>query len=203
MKKIIALCGLIGSGKDTCASYLVDNGFRKESFATPLKDAVASIFGWDRGMLEGDTAESRAWREELDPVWTSMLGQPITPRKMLQVFGTEVVRNGFHDKTWVYSLIARISKAPANYVISDCRFPNELESLRSIGAVCVRVTRGELPSWWTSAVAACGGDTAAQLELHLAGIHPSEWSLAGSKFDLEIDNSGSLINLYSQCDTLR
>ena len=56
---LIGLVGLIGSGKDTVAERLVSHhGFVRDSFAQSLKDATASIFGWDREMLEGNT-ESR------------------------------------------------------------------------------------------------------------------------------------------------
>ena len=49
---IIGICGFIGSGKDTAADYLVNShGFRRESFANSLKDAVAAVFNWDREML--------------------------------------------------------------------------------------------------------------------------------------------------------
>ena len=49
---IIGVCGFIGSGKDTIADYLTNfHGFRRESFAGSLKDAVAQVFGWDRTML--------------------------------------------------------------------------------------------------------------------------------------------------------
>ena len=45
---IIGFVGLIGSGKDTAADYLVNSyEFRRDSFAATLKDAVAAIFGWD------------------------------------------------------------------------------------------------------------------------------------------------------------
>ena len=46
---IIGICGLIGSGKDTAADYLVNfHEFRRLSFAASLKDAVSAIFNWDR-----------------------------------------------------------------------------------------------------------------------------------------------------------
>ena len=50
-------------GKGTVADILVENR-TKLSFADKLKDGVASVFGWDRDMLEGDTDRSRIWREK-------------------------------------------------------------------------------------------------------------------------------------------
>ena len=77
---IIGICGLIGSGKGTVADFLVEHqGFTKISFADKLKDGVASVFDWDREMLEGKTPESRAWREKVDPYWSTETGNPITP----------------------------------------------------------------------------------------------------------------------------
>jgi hypothetical protein len=63
---IIGICGLIGSGKGSVGDILVEQGFTKVSFADKLKDGVATIFGWNRAMLEGDTDESRNWREQPD-----------------------------------------------------------------------------------------------------------------------------------------
>ena len=77
---IVGICGLIGSGKGTVADILVEQGFTKVSFADKLKDGVATIFGWDRAMLEGDTNESREWREQVDEFWTKETGRTITPR---------------------------------------------------------------------------------------------------------------------------
>ena len=69
---IIGICGLIGSGKDTIADYLVEkHNFTKMSFADKLKDAVSQMFEWDRELLDGKTAASRKWREEPDAYWRS------------------------------------------------------------------------------------------------------------------------------------
>ena len=100
---IIVIAGLIGSGKDTTADYLVNvHGFRKESFAGSLKDAVSDIFGWDRVLLEGQTQHSREWREQIDEWWSERLEQPkLTPRWVLQYVGTDVMRKWFHNDIWV------------------------------------------------------------------------------------------------------
>jgi len=48
---IIGICGLIGSGKDTIADYLVkEHNFIKLSFADKLKDCVAEMFDWNRDL---------------------------------------------------------------------------------------------------------------------------------------------------------
>ena len=95
---IVGLVGLIGSGKGTVGDMLISEGFKHESFAAPLKDAAASIFYWNRDSLEGVTPESRAWRERVDTWWSEHLGIPnFTPRLALQLLGTEVFRNHFHQ----------------------------------------------------------------------------------------------------------
>ena len=71
---IVGICGLIGSGKDTIADHLVqDHNFVKISFADKLKDTVATLFDWDRTLLDGKTEQSRLWREQEDPYWSKEL----------------------------------------------------------------------------------------------------------------------------------
>ena len=56
---IIGICGLMGSGKDTIADHLIqEHQFKKISFADKLKESVATMFDWDRTMLDGQTDES-------------------------------------------------------------------------------------------------------------------------------------------------
>ena len=131
---IIGICGLIGSGKDSVADILVqEKNFKKISFADKLKDGVATVFGWDRSMLEGKTSNSRDWREEKDDFWSAELGKDISPRLVLQLFGTECMRQGFYDGIWV-SLVKKhiIDNPKQNFVIPDVRFPNEANMIKSI-----------------------------------------------------------------------
>ena len=103
MTNLIGICGLIGSGKDTIAGTLVGIGWKRYSMAKPLKDMTAALFNWPRDMVEGDTAESRAWREQRDDWWSERLAREITPRSVLQYMGTEVMRQNFHDDIWAVS----------------------------------------------------------------------------------------------------
>lgn len=197
---IIGICGLIGAGKDTIADYLVNiHEFRRESFASSLKDAVASVFGWDRIMLEGRTKQAREWREQLDLWWAERLDIPtLTPRWVLQNWGTEVCRRGFHDDIWIASLENKLRVSHDHVVISDCRFPNEIEAIRRAGGQVIRVVRGPDPDWFVAAMRHFyhGTDLPADMP------HSSEWAWAGTRFDAVLENNQSLNELYIQINDL-
>ena len=206
---IIGICGFIGSGKDTVADYLVNfHEFRRESFANTLKDAVAAVFGWDRTMLEGRTKEAREWREQVDPWWAERLNKPtLTPRWILQQWGTEVCRNGFHDDIWSASLENKMRKTKDNIVISDVRFPNEIKAIKNAGGQVVRVIRGSDPEWYQDAWNVNQGHSnmnwaISKMNMERLGIHASETAWIGRGIDLEIDNNGSIDDLFSQIKSL-
>jgi hypothetical protein len=201
---IIGICGFIGSGKDTAADYLVGfHGFRRDSFAGTLKDAVAAVFGWDRELIEGRTPEARAWREQVDEWWAERLQMPhLTPRWILQHWGTEVCRQHFHDDIWIAALQARLAKRSDHTVISDVRFPNEIKAIKEQGGKIVWIQRGQLPSWHIMAAKANAGDLYAQTKLKELGVHASETSWVGTNFDSILDNNGSIESLYTQLKNL-
>lgn len=197
---IIGVCGFISAGKDTIADYLVNiHGFRRESFANCLKDAVSQVFGWDRVMLEGRTRQAREWREQVDPWWSKRLNMPnLTPRWVLQYWGTEVARRGFHDDIWIAALENKLRNSRDDVVISDCRFPNEIASIRRAQGTVIRVARGEDPTWFHTALAANGGDVQAQQDLAGLGVHASETAWIGTQFDAVLNNNHDLEHLYQQ-----
>lgn len=204
---IIGVCGLIGSGKDTIADYLQNiHQFRRESFAHTLKDAVSHIFGWDRELIEGRTRESREWREQVDPWWAERLNMPhLTPRYVLQVWGTEVARRSFHDDIWIASLENKLRKTTDDVVISDCRFPNEIRAIKEAGGIVIRVVRGPEPVWYELAETVNRGPAKninwrlSKNQLETYGIHASETGWIGTEFDAVIDNNADgLDNLYRQ-----
>ena len=207
---IIGVCGLIGAGKDTIADYLVNiHQFRRESFANTLKDAVSSVFGWDRELLEGRTRQSREWREQVDPWWSERLGMTITPRWVLQYWGTEVVRKSFHDDTWIASLENKLRKSNDDIVISDCRFPNEIAAIKRAGGKVIRVHRGPDPDWYRFAEIVNRGPERnlewswAKNQLEKFDIHASETAWVGTQFDAVIDNNADgMDQLYAQVKQL-
>ena len=141
---IIGLVGFIGSGKGTVGDILETNyGFRKQQFAGSLKDAASAIFDWPRHLLEGDTSESRKWREKKDEYWSNALGMELSPRLALQLLGTESGRNVFGDNLWTTSVKARIDNDRVNldHVITDVRFPNEIDVIRQWGGRVYRVNK--------------------------------------------------------------
>ena len=197
---IIGLVGFIGSGKDTVASRFISYGCVKDSFAAPLKDACAAIFGWPRELLEGDTVESREFRETPDMFWTRKLGiDNFTPRLSLQLVGTDVLRNHFHQDIWLSSLEYRfrIKNSDQNVVISDARFRNELKLIKSLNGIVVWVQRGELPIWFDDDVKANEGNAIARkiMQTRWRDVHESEWNWAGFPVDYIINNNGSMEDL--------
>lgn len=175
---IIGLCGLQGSGKDTVADYLVKNlNFTKMSFADPVKSITSIIFDWDRKLLEGDTCQSREFREKKDEWWSQTLNENITPRKMLQYIGTDLFRHNFNSDIWVKILEKKILNNKSNIVISDCRFPNEIKMLKKNGAIIIRIIREQK---------------------NLSNLHESDLALINEKYDIKINNTGTKQELYSK-----
>lgn len=207
---IIGICGFIGSGKDTVADYLVNlHHFRRESFANTLKDAVSAVFGWDRTMLEGRTKQARAWREQVDTWWAERLTIPeLTPRWILQQWGTEVCRKNFHNDIWIASLENKLRNSRDDVVISDCRFPNEIRAIKQAGGIVVRVVRGPEPEWYDAAVSRNRGPNGNSTwalsgrKLEQLGVHDSESAWVGTRFDVILDNNGTLDDLYQQVKKL-
>lgn len=197
---IIGLVGFIGSGKGTVGDILETQGFSKDSFAKPLKDACSIMFGWPREMLEGDTEVSRKWREEPDSFWSEKFGYTFTPRLALQLMGTEAGRNVFHQDVWVISLLNRAKGK--DVVVTDVRFKNEINYIQQNGGVIVRVRRGEEPDWYKLAEDAAAGFSSAIMGMKDKGIHQSEWDWIGSEFNYTIDNDGTVNELGNKVKEL-
>lgn len=205
---IIGIVGLIGSGKDTIANHLVKNhSYERYSWATPLKDLAADLFGWDRNMLEGVTPETRQQREIKDEWWSTKLGRDWSPRSALQIMGTEVMRNSLHPDIWVLAGQRRIANK-VNVVISDTRFPNEIKAIREMGGQIWMVHRGSMPEWYVKLIDLKKDPnfTSELVEWFMREnyplVHASEYSWAGTTFDAVIPNDRSIHNLEHIVDVI-
>lgn len=191
--------GFAGSGKGTISDLLVDKyQYKKMALADPVKDATAVIFGWDRALLEGDTEESRTFREAPDEFWSERFGFKVTPRWALQKMGTEGGRDTFHDSLWVTALERRINSD--NVVVTDVRFPNEIKKIKSLGGYIVRVRRGKEPEWYDTAYNQNINFenkiiSIDEMKVYHPEIHISEWAWIGQPMDYVIHNNGTLNEL--------
>lgn len=116
-------------GKDTAADYLVRKyRFKKLAFAEPLKEAAKIIYGFTNEQVYGDL------KEVIDEFWNE------TPRQVLQTAGTNALRNHHRQDIWVMATKRKLIKEPnTNWVISDVRFINEAEMIKSLGGFVIRV----------------------------------------------------------------
>jgi hypothetical protein len=207
---ILGIIGNIGCGKGAASEYLQSkHNFEHLSFADSLKYAVSAIFGWSFEMLKGATPESREWREQIDPWWSTRLQIPdLTPRWILQQWGTEVGRRSFHSDIWVASLENKILSSDRNVVIDDCRFANEMDIIRKNGGSLVRINRGSLPEWYNMALTQLklqevyGNDPNWDdtMAAEYPEVHVSEWGWVNQSFNYEVENNGTLEQLHTKLD---
>lgn len=186
MYKIVGISGFRGAGKDTLANILAKMlpGSIRTSMASPLKDMVSIMFDWDRETIEGSTPSSRVERMKPDPRWNHLAGhgifqhdQAITPVLALQRVGTELVRNHVDQDFWLSLMKIRAKSSGAKVIIiSDIRFPNELQACD----ITVRVVRPSLQY------------------PDMASMHISETAHLNHSFDTTVVNDGSIQDLESK-----
>jgi len=214
---IIGIMGFIGSGKGTVGDILSkEYGFQKMAFADPLKDATSAIFGWKREWLEGDTKESREWREHPDEFWSEALDRPgFTPRLALQLMGTEAGRLVFGDTLWISATKARIDMISKgltkDFVITDVRFPNEIDAIKAWGGHVYRVKRGPEPVFYKTAMVQnttpsrhhhINESSGRTMEAKFPDVHISEWAWIGHPYDGDIENDGTINDLRERVQNI-
>lgn len=141
MDLIVGFTGLKRSGKDTAAGFLSELGFKKFSFADPVRQAVelldplVPLGGGAVGRLS-DALSYSSWEELKD---TDSLTEV---RKLLQRMGTEVGRNIFGDVIWINLLNAAVEKDKTPLVvITDVRFANEADYIINRGGIVIKIER--------------------------------------------------------------
>ena len=142
--KIIGLTGLIGAGKTTVAQVLEDEGYEHLAFADGLKEVVALTYGLPLELLMGDTPASREWRE------TKIINIGKTPRQILQETGNYM--RAVDPDVWVRMLARKmnlmiVEESLEKFVISDIRFPNEFQFVKSRNGYVGEIMSSGKPYW--------------------------------------------------------
>jgi len=181
---VVGLTGKAGVGKDTVGDYLIEQyGFKKESFAAPLKRLVGDIFGVTENLLNPVTQEDRDLREQPLDGWGDW-----SARGLLQYIGTEMFRTHIDKDVWVKSLANRIAYCgDERYVITDIRFPNELDIFKEKfddNFVSITIKRS-----------GCDGNTSGGIKAHASESHDFET-------DHIVHNDGTFEDLYEILDNI-
>ena len=178
----------------------IASNYQIKKFAGKLKDIACLLLGCTRQQLE-----DRGFKEtELGEKWNHL-----TPRKILQLLGTEAGREVIHPNIWVNALFAdyvcddcgqkecptdeedtgqMIHYSFPNWIITDVRFPNEAQAIKDRGGIVIRVNRDyQNPLMPDVAIPE----------------HPSETALDNHNFDYVIDNSSSISDLIDKVKQLK
>jgi len=159
---IIAVNGKIGSGKDTVGKII--------QYLTQHHDKINGLTfeEWDKkySLDNGYTWQIKKFAEKLKIIASFLTGIPVnkwedqefkkeymgdewgmTYREFLQYLGTDAMRNGLHSNVWVNSLFAdykppKMSEYhPSNWIITDLRFPNELEAVKQRNGITIKIEK--------------------------------------------------------------
>ena len=171
--------------------------FKIKKFAGKLKQ-IASLL---TGIPIEDFEDQEFKKSYLGAEWGTVESNPLnvipvfedvafnhlmSVRELLQKLGTEAMRDGLHTNVWVNALMCNYRRPkmseynPSNWIITDVRFPNELEAVEDVKGLTIKVVRPVEKS-----------KTPARL-------HPSETSLDKAEFDYEIINDGSIEDLIEK-----
>lgn len=136
---IVGFMGYAGVGKTTACQILktlsnVD--IEITSYAGPLKQAVQQLFLFSDEQIYGTKEE----KEKVDHRWG------ISPRRVLQIVGTDCLRNMIDEQFHVKRMEAYISACESPVLlIDDVRFEGEAELINHYGGTCIQIQRPGYP----------------------------------------------------------
>lgn len=140
MTKIIAFAGRKQSGKTTSAEF-VANLFWKYgdakiyNFADPLKTLCIDILGLEYNQCYGSDEDKN---QLVNCYWDN---KQLTAREVLQIVGTDMFRK-MQNHVWSNATIRQILREQPNVaIIADCRFPNEVDAIKNVGGIVIKLTR--------------------------------------------------------------
>jgi len=142
----------------------------------------------------------------------------MTYRTFLQKLGTEAMRDGLHTNVWVNALFADykgfvkewdefgndlLVEYP-KWIVTDMRFPNEMEAIEERGGITIRVNRTFVTSTMPDGqkISVERGILTGEDHLQLENPHPSETALDDAEFHYTIENDGTLEELIEKVKRL-
>jgi len=154
------------------------------------------------------------YEEEYRINWQTAYKHEFTPRKLMQLIGTDLFRDKLLNNIWVNALFADYKK-PAqiaiettggytnyptsvnfpNWIITDVRFPNEVEAIKKRGGIVIRINRNNYPTERDDI------KLTQRAETFLSGNipeHESETALDNTEFDYVIDNNSDIPHLIEE-----
>lgn len=152
MTKIIAFAGRKQSGKTTCSEYITSLCGHLQTkiynFADPLKqDICINILGLSHEQCYGSDLDKNTLTH------IQWGGHYLTAREVMQVVGTDILRT-MYNNVWVNATINKIMREHLDWaIIADCRFPNEVESIKSAGGLVIKLNRNPYNSDHASEIA--------------------------------------------------
>lgn len=192
--------GIKGSGKSTSANFISDNyNLEQVSFATHLKDLTASICSIDRVLLEGDTEESRTWRDlENDNVKLFTNNQASTPREALVFVAEELIKPKL-GKDYFCRKVANDIKG--NKIITDMRFIEEYEYVKDVIGLVIRIDNTNNEPDYAKVLREMPKD---DISDYMVRKHPNvsngEWDIFKIPTNHIINNNNNKDHLYSELE---
>ena len=119
---------------------------------------------------------------DINGIMKNKITKKSTIRDIMQVLGTDLLRQGFNNNIHVAATLGSI-KENEKAIITDMRFPNELEAIKKHNGITIRVNRGLIERT---------GKMIQEPE------HISETALDDAKFDYVIENNGTIEELIEQ-----
>lgn len=183
---LFGIIGDTGCGKDTMGDHLEKNyNFEKNAMAKPLKKACQIIFSFNDEQIYGTQEQ----KETPDPRWGN-----VTPRKILQTFGSELMRDGMEKiipglgkDIWIRSAqLAYETSVNKNVVFTDIRFKNEADFIKKNNGILFKIRR----NYWNE-------NRDKEVMNHISEIEKNE-----IQSDYIIDNNGSLEDFYHKIDEI-
>ena len=212
---VFSISARMGHGKDLTASIIrlllldypkevivdfINNGdveplleestWEIKKFADKLKDIACLMLGCTRKDLESQTYKESYLPEIWNYVDQHGFSKQMTVREFLQRLGTNAMRDHLHINVWVNSLVQSYTKDDS-WIITDTRFPNELEAVEKLKGITIQVIR-TAPSRYGHKV--------------LYGVdyskpeHPSECSLDMADFKYVIMNDSNIKDLVDKVE---